>query len=102
MDFIKNAIHVRNLISHNIVIFNAPVKYHTIEFHAFYELFIGEKHEGEFKLIHLIKLFAHFSGDESIYKKTVGFARALPIKEPHKSKIESLFDESFISENQNH
>jgi hypothetical protein len=93
VDLIKNFIHVRNHISHNIVIYDLPVKYATQELcNLYFSIFNEQVKKENFRLIHIIKFIAKLSNDQSLLDKTIHFAKTLNIKEPFKSRINKLFE----------
>ena len=63
IDFIKNVIHLRNMISHNYVIFNAEIKYQSNELNNLYESIYKEKTK-EIDFLKLIALIHYFTQDE--------------------------------------
>ena len=67
IDFIKNILHIRNLISHNYVIFNSEIKYQSLGLNDLYET-IFNKHIEEMDLSKLIKMIEYFTDDDSLSK----------------------------------
>jgi abortive infection bacteriophage resistance protein len=89
IDFIKNVIHVRNFISHNIAIYNVGVRYVTPELSNMYEFIFKEK-PTSFKFYHLIRLFGHFSNDQKLLQKTMTSLDLMDLKPEHKAQVLSL------------
>jgi len=92
-DLIKNLINVRNHISHNISIYNTPIKYCTDELCQLYSFFFKKNVDKQnFKLIHLINFVAHLSNNKELLEKTQYFAFNLKINEKAHAKIKKIFE----------
>ena len=65
IDFIKNLIYLRNMISHNYVIFNAEIKYQSNELNNLYESIFKEK-TNEIDFLKLIALIHYFTQDDTL------------------------------------
>lgn len=90
-DFVENSINIRNLITHNIVLFNIDVKYQSPQLNDFYEHMTGEKINDVFRLPHFIKLVCKMTNSPKLYIKTIEHINLLPLSDEHKQKILTLF-----------
>ena len=86
IDFIKNILNIRNLITHNYVIFNSDVKYQSSGLNNLYET-IFNKHIEEMDLTKLIKMIEYFTDDDSLGKWIKMKLSKLNIKKKFKQKI---------------
>ena len=86
IDFIKNILYLRNLISHNYVLYNARIKYQSeaIKILYFHLFKVNVKHIG---LIELLKMIEFFSNDDKLIKNTTLFFNKLKLKEKFKKRV---------------
>jgi abortive infection bacteriophage resistance protein len=91
-DLIKNTINIRNLISHNMAIYEEDIKYQSSDLNEFYFDLLGEHvHDGVFRLPHIIKCIGKLSGNNNLYQRTIDSINRLKITDQHKLKILKLF-----------
>jgi hypothetical protein len=93
--FVENSINVRNLISHNMVLYGEDVKYQSEELNDLYELLNKDKiKDGVFRMPHLIKCVSKIIGDDgenNLYIKTIASINNLKMSQEHKEKILKLY-----------
>ena len=90
IDFIKNVIHIRNMISHNYVVFYADIKYQSPELNNLYKnIFNEEVTNIDFK--HLINLIQYFTHDDNLYEYVKNKFSELKINDKFKKRIISKF-----------
>ncbi len=65
IDFLKNILRLRNLISHSYVIYDLEVKYQSSPLNKFFSSIFKED-VSKFNFFHLVKLIEHFSGDQNL------------------------------------
>jgi hypothetical protein len=91
IDFMKNVLHIRNMISHNNVIFNFIPAYQSLSLNNMYE-FIFKKHIDKLALINLMELIEFFSHSKTLISNTKYYFNKLKIEEKFKHKI-NLFND---------
>ncbi len=86
IDFMKNILHIRNLISHNYVIFNANVKYQSQSLNDIYEFVFNKKvdHISPFNLTEMIQ---HFAFNKTLVSNTMYYFKKMDIPPKFKEKI---------------
>jgi abortive infection bacteriophage resistance protein len=89
-NLIENIINIRNLISHNIVVYNATIKYQSKALNDFYN-FLFQQEIKTFALPHLIKCIGKLVNNEKLYIKTIDGINKTEISEQHKQMILKLF-----------
>ncbi|MDR1991700.1 MAG: Abi family protein [Mycoplasmataceae bacterium] len=89
--FLKNTLHLRNVISHNNVIYNINIPYQCSSLVLLYE-FVFKKSVQSIKLIHMMKLIEFFAHSTTLVSNTHYYFNKLKIQEKFKGKID-LFDE---------
>ncbi len=86
IDFIKNVIYLRNIISHNYVIFNAEIKHQSNELNNLYESIFKEK-TNEIDFLKLIKLIHYFTQDKDLFEWIKTKFNELKINDKFKKRI---------------
>ena len=86
IDFIKNVIYLRNIISHNYVIFNAEIKHQSNELNNLYESIFKEK-TNEIDFLKLIKLIHYFTQDKDLFEWMKTKFNELKINDKFKKRI---------------
>jgi abortive infection bacteriophage resistance protein len=93
--FVQNSINVRNLISHNMVLYGEDVKYQSAELNALYEHLHNDKiKDNVFRMPHLIKCVSKItceSPEDDLYIKTITAINNLKMSQAHKEKILKLY-----------
>ena len=91
MDFIKNVLHLRNMISHNNVVFYSIPPYQSQSLFDMYNS-IFQKHIGKLTLINMMELIEYFSHSKTLISNTKYYFNKLKINQKFKDKI-NLFNE---------
>lgn len=91
VDFTKNVLHLRNMISHNNVIFNFTPTHQSQSIFDMYK-FIFNRHINKLTLINLIELIEFFSHSKTLISNTKYYFNKLKIEQKFKDKI-NLFNE---------
>jgi abortive infection bacteriophage resistance protein len=91
IDFIKNVLHLRNMISHNNVIFNTVPAYQSTAVFNMYG-YIFKKHINKLTLINMMELIEFFSHSKTLISNTRYYFNKLKINPKFKDKI-NLFNE---------
>lgn len=86
IDFNKNVLHLRNMISHNYVIYNADVKYQSESLNEIYQ-FVFNKKVNHISLMNLIELIQTFSFNKTLVSNTHYYLKKMDIPEEFKEKI---------------
>ena len=85
-DFIKNIIHIRNLITHNYVIYKADIKYQS---EALYKMYydITKKNTKIITIAEIIELIEYFTKTNTLISNTVRAFKQMKIKERFKLRV---------------
>lgn len=91
IDFMKNVLHLRNMISHNNVIFNLTPTYQSQALNDMYK-FIFNKNVNNLSLVNLMELIEFFSHSKTLISNTRYYFNKSKIEQKFKDKI-NLFHE---------
>ncbi|MCF0126458.1 MAG: hypothetical protein HUJ68_12040 [Clostridia bacterium] len=85
-EFIKDIIHIRNLITHNYVMFKADIKYQSEALKKLY-FDITAKYPQIITVTEIIEMIQYFTKSNTLAKNTVKAFKTMKINEKFKQKI---------------
>jgi abortive infection bacteriophage resistance protein len=86
IDFLKNILHLRNMISHNNSIYSASFPYNGPALNKMYEYIFRVKTD-EINLYEIMQLIEYFSHSKTLISNTKYYFSKLKIQDKFKTKI---------------
>ncbi|OAV63236.1 hypothetical protein Barb4_05455 [Bacteroidales bacterium Barb4] len=87
IDFLKNVLHLRNMISHNNVVYSCEFAYQSMALNCVYESVMHKK-INRVKLIHMMELIEYFSHTKTLVSNTKYYYGKAKIQQKFKDKID--------------
>lgn len=94
IDFIKNILRIRNMISHSYVVFNMKIKYQSIGLNNLYKSIFGIK-VNQITIYEILRMIEHFSGNQYLIRNSKCYFNHLNILPEFKQKIKLFEDNNY-------